>query len=92
MLGAIKLEKFEGLTSMPQEAATAWSAVEGLCGAKFKPLLYLGTQVVRGINHWFIAEETLSTNPEEQKIVMLAINGFNGVYALVPGSIEIIVA
>lgn len=42
MLGAIEFENFEGLTltSMPQEAASAWSAAEGLVGASFKPLLY----------------------------------------------------
>lgn len=93
MLGAIKFEDFEGLTSMPQRAASAWAAVEsGLCGASFKPLLYVGTQVVKGINHWFIAEETLVTNPPAKHIVAIAINEFNGVYGIVPGSIEVLIA
>ena len=65
MLGKIAFEEFEGLTSMPQRAASAWSAMEsgGLVGASYKPLLYVGTQLVKGVNHWFIAEQTLITNP-----------------------------
>lgn len=93
MLGAIEFENFEGLTSMPQSAASAWSAVDGgICGASYKPLLYVGKQIVRGINHWFIAEQTLVTNPPVKHIVTIAINEFNGVYAVVPNSIEVIIA
>ena len=93
MLGAIQFEEFEGLTKMPQKAASAWSAVEsGLCGASFKPLIYIGTQVAKGTNHWFIVEETMVTNPPVRHIATLAINEFNGVYTIVPGSIEIIFA
>lgn len=94
MLGAIEFENFEGLTltSMPQEAASAWSAAEGLVGASFKPLLYVGKQVVRGVNHIFIAEETLITATPKKRIVTMAINAFNGVYAVVPNSIDVIIA
>ena len=92
MLGAIQFENFEGLTSMPQHAASAWSAVEGVCGASYKPLLYVGTQLVKGVNHWFICEQTLITNPPVKHIVTIAINEFNGVYAIVPSSIEVIIS
>lgn len=96
MLGAIEFENFEGLTSMPQSAASAWSAVDGgICGTSYKPLIYVGKQIVRGINHWnhwFIAEQTLVTNPLVKHIVTIAINEFNGVYAVVPNSIEVIIA
>jgi len=93
MLGAIKFEDFEGLTNMPQHAASAWSSIEtGLVGASYKPLLYVGTQLVKGVNHWFICEQTLATNPPVKHIVALAVNEFNGVYAIVPGSIEILIA
>lgn len=93
MLGKIEFEHFEGLTSMPQEAASAWSGVEGgLCGASFKPLLYVGKQVAKGINYWFIAEETTVTNPPDRHIVTIAINSFDGKYMVVPGSIEVIIA
>ena len=94
MLGAIQFQDFEGLTSMPQQAASAWSALEngGLVGASYKPLLYIGTQQVRGVNHWFIAEQTLVTNPPVRHIVTIAVNEFNGVYAVVPGSIDVIIS
>lgn len=94
MLGKIEFEEFAGLTDMPQRAASAWSAMEtgGLVGASYKPLLYVGTQIVKGVNHWFIAEQTLVTNPPVKHIVAIAINEFNGVYAIVPGSIEILIA
>ena len=93
MLGAIQFEPFEGLTKMPQKAASAWSGVtEGLCGASYKPLVYIGTQLVRGVNYWFIAEQTLITNPPVRHIVTIAVNEFNGVYAVVPSSIEVIIA
>lgn len=94
MLGKIEFEEFAGLTDMPQRAASAWSAMEtgGLVGASYKPLLYVGTQIVKGVNHWFIAEQTLITNPPVKHIVAIAVNEFNGVYAIVPGSIEILIA
>ena len=93
MLGAIQFEDFEGLTSMPQKAASAWSALEtgGIVGASYKPLLYVGTQAVKGVNHWFIAEQTLVTNPPVRHIVAIAINEFNGVYSIVPSSIETLI-
>ncbi len=91
MLGKINFVDFEGLTSMPQEAASAWSAVEGLCGASFKPLLFVGTQVAKGVNYWFIAEETRVTHPPDKHIVTIAINEFNGIYSVVPSSIDVII-
>lgn len=92
MLGKIDFENFEGLTSMPQGAASAWSAVEGMCGASYKPLVYIGKQQVKGVNHWFIAEQTLITREPVRHIVTIAINEFNGTYAIVPSSIEVIIA
>ena len=92
MLGTIQFENFEGLTKMPQKAASAWSAVTGIVGASYKPLVYVGTQQVKGVNHWFIAEQTLTTNPIAKHIVTIAINEFNAVYAIVPSSIEVIIS
>ena len=89
MFGKIELEQFTGLTSMPQKAASAWSgALEGLVGASYKPLLYLGKQVVKGVDYFFIAEQTLITNPPIRRVVRLVINEFDGKYELVPESIE----
>ena len=90
MTGAIQFEDFKGLTSMPQKAATAWGAVDGLMGAKYLPLLYVGTQVVRGLNHWFIAQVTTVTAQPKKKIVKLAVNEFQGKIELVGNKTETI--
>ena len=84
MFGKINLAEFKELTSMPQKAASAWAGFEelGIVGAGYKPLLYLGSQVVKGTNHFFIAEQTLVTNPPVRKVVLMAINEFNGEYEL----------
>lgn len=94
MFGKIDFADFEGITSMPQEVASACSALETarLYGASYKPLLFIGTQVTKGVNYWFIAEQTLVTANPVRHIVTIAINEFNGVYAIVPSSIEVIIA
>ena len=93
MLGKIEFDNFEGLGAMPQKAASVWSSVDGgLCGASYKPLLFIGEQVAKGTNYWFIAEQTLITNPPVKHIVTIAINEFNSVYAIVPDSINVIIA
>ncbi|MBR3499048.1 MAG: hypothetical protein IKO05_08660 [Selenomonadaceae bacterium] len=75
MFGKLNLEEFTGLTSMPQRAASAWSgACEGLVGA---------TQPVKGVNYYFIAEQTLTTHPIIRRVVKLVINEFEGKYELV---------
>lgn len=83
MLGQIELENFVGLTSMPQGYASAWSALEGLVGASYKPLLCVGKAVVHGTNYFFIAEQTLVTNPPVRRVVKLVVNELDGKYKLV---------
>ena len=75
MFGQIQLENFIDDGRLPQKVATIWSGVDwtSLTGAGYKPLLYLGAQPVKGILHWFIAEETLLTYPATRRIVKLAI-------------------
>lgn len=94
MLGQIELEKFDGLTRLPQEAASAWAVMSDLCGAIFKPILYVGKQQVNGVNHWFIAEETQITLDGERRLVMLAINENNvdgeATYTLISQSIVVL--
>ena len=91
LLGGITLAEYKGLTAMPQKAASAWIAVEGgIVGAGYKPLIYVGEQVVKGVNYWFIAEQTLILAEPERHIVKIAVNEFNGEYKIVPHSIEVI--
>lgn len=90
-LGGIAFENFGGLSSMPQKAASAWSAIEtGITGASYRPIVYVGSQTVKGVNHWFIAEQTFVTAEPEKHLVKIAANEFNGKYKLVPHSIETI--
>ena len=91
MFGQIELEKFTGLTKMPQKAASAWSAVDKLIGAKYLPLIYLGSQLVHGVNHYFIAEQTLMTADKERNIVVLCVNESGGKYIVVPHSVQKII-
>lgn len=90
MFGKIKLQPFKGLNSMPQKAASAWNAFEssGVCGASYTPLYYAAEQEVKGTNHWFIAGQTLQTATADRNIVTVAINEFNGAYAVIPTSIN----
>ena len=93
MFGSIEFENFEGLTKMPQKAASAWSgAMLGLVGVDYKPLVYVGTQPVKGTNYHFIVEQTLMTYPIVRRIATLAINEFEGKYTIVPDSIKTIFA
>ena len=92
MTGAIQLTDFTGIGNQPQKVASAASAVETaeLTGASYKPILFVGTQPVRGINYWFFAEQTLVTNPPQKHIVKLAVNEFQGKFEIVPKSIKAI--
>ena len=82
MFGKIEYEKFVETTSMPQKAASAWNTLEDLLGASYKPLLYLGKQQVNGVNYYFIAEQTIVTNPPIRRVVKLAIRESGGEFEL----------
>lgn len=89
MLGKIEFEIHDctAKTGMPQKYASAWTAAEGLTGASYKPLMTVGKQQAKGVNYWFIAEQTLITATPEKHIVTIAINEFEGNYSIVTGSI-----
>ena len=78
IFGGINVVEQQELTKMPQDAATAWSAIEGLVGAKYKPVAYIGSQLVKGVNHVFIAEQTLVTATPERHIVAIKVNVLDG--------------
>ena len=81
--GEVDIIEQQELTTMPQEAASAWGAVGDIVGATYKPLLYIGGQPVRGVNHIFIAEQTLVLARPERHIVTVTINEFGGNYNIV---------
>lgn len=86
MFGKIQLENFDAC-KLPQKAASAWSAVEGLIGATYKPMVYLGEQLVNGTNYYFIAEQTLMTNPLIRRVIKFAIYEHDGEYQMLDESI-----
>ena len=63
-------------SKIPQDAASAvWGAINsGLLGATYAPLWYIGSQVVNGKNHLFIAKEIRSTKNRDTAIVGLVVN------------------
>ena len=86
MFGKIQLENFDAC-KLPQKAASAWTAVEELIGATYKPLVYLGEQIVNGTNYYFIAEQTLMTHPLIRRVIKFAIYEHDGEYQMLDESI-----
>lgn len=86
-LGAIQFVDFDAENG-PAEAKKAWSSVPPQTGATFKPIKYLGEQTCKGRNYWFFVEKTTIGNPNHKDMVVLAVNGFNGQYAIIPSSIH----
>ena len=64
--------------ALPQKVATAFSELFGeICGASYVPLAYLGSQVVNGLNHAILAEQTLVTKNPEKNIVVVYLHELN---------------
>lgn len=92
MTGAIEFNIITDMTKLPQKVASAASAIETaeLTDASYKPIMYVGTQIVRGVNYWFICEQTLITAHPKKKIVKLAVNEFQGKFEVVGNRTETI--
>ncbi|MBR1579746.1 MAG: hypothetical protein IJ668_04535 [Selenomonadaceae bacterium] len=82
LLGGITVLEQKEMTAFPQKAASAWSAMNGFVGAKYKPMAYVGTQIVKGVNHIFVAEQTLVTTTADRHIVLITVNEFDGKFEL----------
>lgn len=87
--GGIEVVEQQEMKMFTQRAASAWGVMNDLVGANYKPMAYVGTQIVKGVNHFFIAEQTLVTATPIRHIVLVTINEFDGNYSLV--SVENIV-
>ena len=61
--------------AMPQKVATAVGELaDQLIGAEYTPIAYLGSQVVNGINHAVLAEQTIITGKDTKNVVILIFN------------------
>ena len=75
MLGAYQLLDNYHSVNLPQEVQTAFTEVTAdLVGASYKPLLYVGYQLVNGTNHMIIAEQQLLDKNSTRHIVKMVIN------------------
>ena len=83
-VGSIEVIEQQGLTKMPQEAASAWAFFDGdMTGAGYKPIAFVGTQVAKGTNYIFLAEQTLVLAQSVRHIVIVKVNEFGGKYITV---------
>ena len=83
MFGKIDILEQKELTAFPQKAASAWTVMNDIVGASYKPIAYVGTQLVKGVNHFFLAEQTIITRNPERHITLVNINEFDGIFKLV---------
>ena len=59
----------------PQKIASALSKLnDQLVGAEYKPIAYLGSQVVNGVNHAVLAEQTVLSGKDIKNVVILIFN------------------
>ena len=72
------------LDAMPEKVASAIIELnEILIGAKYRPIAYLGSQVVAGTNHCFLAQATLVYPGAEPTYVLIYL------YENLQGEVEI---
>lgn len=73
MFGSWKVNVAVGM--MPEAVATAFAkCTQNLIGATYKPIAYLGSQIVNGINHAVLAEQTISDSSKDKNIVLMVFN------------------
>ena len=60
---------------LPEKVASGFSEVtRAMMGAKYTPVLYVGTQVVHGMNHMIICKQTLAVQGATEHLVNMVLN------------------
>lgn len=60
---------------LPEKVASGFAEVtRTLVGAKYEPVLYVGTQTVHGVNHMLICKQTLIVQNAEEHLVRMVLN------------------
>lgn len=73
--GAVgKWEVNVSIDGVPQNVATAIGKLCDLMGATYKPIAYLGSQLVNGVNHAVLAEQELVLAKPQKNIVIVIFN------------------
>lgn len=62
------------LDSMPEKVATAFGELNKLKGVRYKPVAYLGSQVVNGTNYAILAEQVIFDAENTKNLVLIVFN------------------
>jgi len=73
VFGAVEVVEQPEMTAMPQSAASVWAAMDKLVGVNYKPVLYVGKQLVHGEEHVFLAECMLVIPHARRMLVLLGL-------------------
>ncbi len=74
MVGSYNLADMQPC-NLPQQVATGFGEVtQSLVGAEYMPVLYVGEQVVHGLNHMLICLQTLSAKDAPKHLVTMVLN------------------
>ena len=69
---------------MPENVQAIFSAAEKqLAGVSYKPVAYIGSQVVKGVNHYFVCEARVIYPGAEPRAVIMGVNVFDGNISIV---------
>ena len=61
--------------SLPEKVASGFTeATKAMVGARYVPVLYVGTQVVHGMNHMIICKQILSVQGATEHLVNMVLN------------------
>ena len=72
--GGWELAKMQAY-GLPEKVASGFSEVtQGMIGAKYMPVLYVGSQVVHGMNHMIICKQTLAVQGATEHLVKMVLN------------------
>ena len=84
--GTLDIVEQPEMSAMPQEAASAWFAAftdKPLLGATYKPVAYFGGRPTKGVDHVFLAQQTIILAKPERHIALVTINEFGDSYNVV---------
>ena len=84
LFGGINVVEQPEATNLPEEATKAWENVNlgELVGANYKVISYIGNQLVQGINHFFLVQQTIVLAEPVRHIAVVTINEFAGTYSV----------
>lgn len=75
MFGGWILENDFNVGTLPQKVASGFGeAFEGLLGASYEPIMYIGHQVVNGVNHAILCKQTMITKDPVEHIVKVILH------------------